>query len=106
MAAFSRKHYVVLRDALIRARMHTPAFAYPEQAVDQVALELAVALAKDNRKFDRDKFLAEIRGYRSPALSPKWTPNSRCAAPRCHNLKFRGTEYCDIHQPLVGEGGV
>lgn len=102
MAAFSRKHYVILRDALIRARMHTPAFAYPEQAVDQIALELAVALAKDNSKFDRDKFLDEIRGYRSPNQSP----NARCAAPRCHHLTFNRTRYCDIHQILAGEGGV
>lgn len=67
MAAFSKKQYVILTNAIVRARMSTisgtPTF---QMIVDHVALVIGEALKKDNRMFDLERFLSDIRGYRSP----------------------------------------
>lgn len=70
MAAFSRKHYVVLRDAIIKARINAydinGGLISGQRTVDQVAHEIGCALAKDNSRFNLEQFLSDIRGYRSP----------------------------------------
>lgn len=69
MAAFSKKQYVILTNAIVRARMSVcdnPMQHPATVIIDRVALEIGCALKKDNRMFDIERFLSDIRGYRSP----------------------------------------
>lgn len=69
MAKFSKAHYVVIRDAIIKARLSScdnPMQHPATVIIDRVALEIGCVLKKDNRAFNLEQFLSEIRGYRSP----------------------------------------
>lgn len=71
MAKFSRAHYELLKAAIIKARSHSwdvNGNPSTQRVVDQCALEIGIALAKDNRAFDLDQFLSDIRGYREPKV--------------------------------------
>lgn len=75
MAAFSKKQYEILKQAIVKARLS--AFSSEREiASDKVALEIGLALQKDNRQFDLARWMWDIRGHRSPRFGkPVYEPN-------------------------------
>lgn len=68
MAKFSKGHYIILANALLRAKItllneqdetHSDAMAY--KGLTYAMNEIATALGLDNPKFDRDRFFEWVR---------------------------------------------
>lgn len=53
----SRKDYVLIAEAIKRVRDEVSANGGTVDAVDRVAGELSLAFAKENERFDMDRFL-------------------------------------------------
>lgn len=67
-AKFSKRHYVVLAETLRYSlgSLQADGFTRPEaaKAQDHFASHIAEALAADNPRFNREHFLAVVRGER------------------------------------------
>ena len=68
----TRKDYILIAEALRKQFTHSLDVNMPTnpQAVLQVADSIACALAQDNAKFNREHFLAVVRGEKSLTSHP------------------------------------
>ena len=68
----TRKDYIVIAEALRKQFDHSLDVNMPTnpQAVLQIADGIACALAQDNAKFNREHFLAVVRGDKSLTSRP------------------------------------
>lgn len=90
MATFSRRHYIVIADAMNSAYRYFKDVQQPNEStryaangVEHTAVMLADRLEGDNPRFDREHFLAVVRGEREIESR---VPRSRDAHRGCKYL--------------------
>lgn len=81
----TRKDYILIAGALRRQFEHSLDVHMPTnpQAVLQVADGIACALATDNRRFNREHFIAVVRGEKSLTSHPPRHSARHCAGGGC-----------------------
>ena len=78
MAKFSKPHYILIANALLRAKA---AILQSEEGESLMGLsyvvdEIALTFRNDNRKFDSSHFLAVIRGEKPANSRPSSSTNN------------------------------
>lgn len=58
----TRKDYILIAKVFNQTRVEYEGYEYSVNAVDVTASYLATEIANDNPRFDRDHFLAVVRG--------------------------------------------
>lgn len=64
MAKFSKQHYQAIADILVVAKSYAGMSNPAHDAIGFITNELADVFQKDNERFNREHFLAVVRGER------------------------------------------